>query len=85
MWAVSQPSRDEASLSPDSNTSKPHRETPRGGVFAKIPGLDQHLIVEPKKMNDPPRCRPPKLVSGTVRLYDPEEASEAAFRWAREM
>lgn len=57
-----------------------NRETPRGGVFAKIPGLDQHLVVEARKMNDPPRFRPPKLVSGTVRQYDQEEASEAAFR-----
>ncbi|CAN0392359.1 unnamed protein product, partial [Ectocarpus sp. 12 AP-2014] len=59
----------------------PNRETPRGGVFAKIPGLDQHLAVEARKMNDPPRFRPPKLVSGTVRQYDQEEASEAAFRY----
>eukprot|EP00752_Nemacystus_decipiens_P018632 g16706.t1 len=74
----SQPNPDEASLNSD---HKPDRETPRGGVFAKIPGLDQHLIVEPKKINDPPRCRAPKLISGTVRLYDQEEASEAAFRY----
>ncbi|CAN0375148.1 unnamed protein product, partial [Ectocarpus sp. 8 AP-2014] len=59
----------------------PDREAPRGGVFAKIPGLDQHLAVEARKMNDPPRFRPPKLVSGTVRQYDQEEASEAAFRY----
>ncbi|CAM9721568.1 unnamed protein product [Ectocarpus sp. 4 AP-2014] len=58
-----------------------NRETPRGGVFAKIPGLDQHLAVEARKINDPPRFRPPKLVSGTVRQYDQEEASEAAFRY----
>ncbi|CAM9635048.1 unnamed protein product [Ectocarpus sp. 6 AP-2014] len=58
-----------------------NRETPRGGVFAKIPGLDQHLAVEARKMNEPPRFRPPKLVSGTVRQYDQEEASEAAFRY----
>lgn len=51
-------------------------------MFAKIPGLDQHLVVEPKKTTDPPRFRPPKLICGTVRLYDQEEASEAAFRYA---
>ncbi len=49
-------------------------------MFAKIPGLDQHLAVEARKTNDPPMLRPPKLICGTVRQYDPEEASEAAFR-----
>ncbi|CAM9599866.1 unnamed protein product [Scytosiphon promiscuus] len=39
------------------------------------------MAVETKRMNDPPRFRPPKLISGTVRMYDQEDASEAAFRY----
>lgn len=50
-------------------------------MFAKIPGLEQHMAVEAKRMNDPPRFRSPKLISGTVRMYDQEDASAAAFRY----
>lgn len=56
------------------------RDTPRGGVFAKIPGLDQRLTVEARRANEPPKFNAPNLLSGTVRMYDAEVASNAAFR-----
>lgn len=56
------------------------RGKPRGGVFAKIPGLGQRLYMEPKKIREPPSFRAPVLKSGTMRTYGQEEASEAAFR-----
>lgn len=58
------------------------RETPRGGVFAKIPGLDQRLFVEARRINEPPKFSPPNLLAGTVRRYDAEEACNAAVRCA---
>ena len=56
------------------------RETPRGGVFAKIPGLDQHIFRELKRKAEPPKFQPPHLTAGTVRKYDADEAQNAAFR-----
>lgn len=49
-------------------------------MFAKIPGLDQRLAVEARKIREPPKFRAPSLKSGTVRKYDQEEASIAAVR-----
>lgn len=56
------------------------RDTPRGGVFAKIPGLEQRLAADAKRINEPPKFREPRFKAGTSRKYDAEEASKAAVR-----
>lgn len=55
------------------------RETPRGGIFAKIPGLN-HISSKHKRGTEPMKFHPPHLTSGTVRKYDADEAESAAFR-----
>lgn len=56
------------------------RETPRGGIFAKIPGLNYHIFSKLKRETERTKFRPPHLTSGNVRKYDADEAEIAAFR-----